>query len=135
MLRQVGLLLVLCTLVLTASVNDEKDVTNKEVNEKQPVLIYSDDDKVPLPLEGHVPNSEQLGEFQPVELPTAFTLYDLDKNGFVNLDELAEATETKEEDAQNPFYNADLNGDGQLDEGEFQQAPWAFKPEVEEEKS
>ncbi|XP_077866492.1 uncharacterized protein LOC100371314 [Saccoglossus kowalevskii] len=126
-------LLGICFIVVVISEDEEKDPILKrepdisEVPKTGNDVIY-DDFEPPYPFEGHIPDVAEVGHFEAINLPTTFETYDIDSNGHVNLTELALATETKEEDAQKPFDDADLNGDGVLDEDEFKKAPWAFEP-------
>ncbi|XP_066283866.1 uncharacterized protein [Branchiostoma lanceolatum] len=81
----------------------------------------------PLPFVGNIPGEEELGKLKLEELPTEFSMYDLNKDNVITVDELAKVTGTKEEDAMHPFETADVNGDLQLTEKEFGDAPWIFQ--------
>ncbi|XP_033120023.1 uncharacterized protein LOC117119344 [Anneissia japonica] len=67
--------------------------------------------------------------FNPVDIPSPFRLYDLNKDGVVTLAELAKATDTTLEDARGPFRSADSNSDKKLSYKEFLRAPWIFRAE------
>ncbi|XP_035676500.1 uncharacterized protein LOC118415788 [Branchiostoma floridae] len=81
----------------------------------------------PLPFVGNIPGEEELGKLKLEELPTEFSMYDLNKDNVITVDELAKVTGTKEEDAMHPFETADVNGDLKLTEKEFDDAPWIFQ--------
>ncbi|XP_013780304.1 uncharacterized protein LOC106464693 [Limulus polyphemus] len=68
-------------------------------------------------------------EFRPVALPTSFESYDKDNNGYIDLTELAQVSETSEEQATQPFFDADRDHDGLVNPLEFQHAPWNFQGE------
>ena len=76
-------------------------------------------------IEGADENSEEM------PLPSTFGEYDLNKDGFVTLDELAKALKVEEhaEGTETAFGKADKNKDGKLNCEEFQDAPFAFNHE------
>ena len=68
------------------------------------------------------------GDSNEKPLPSKFGEYDLNKDGGVTLEELAEALEVAEhaEGTEIAFRRADRNGDGQLNCEEFQDGPFLF---------
>ncbi|XP_076336408.1 uncharacterized protein LOC143239321 [Tachypleus tridentatus] len=69
-------------------------------------------------------------EFRPVALPTNFNSYDKDNNGYIDLNELAQVSETSEEEAAQPFFDADQDHDGLVNPLEFQHAPWNLQGDL-----
>ncbi|XP_067128983.1 aspartic and glutamic acid-rich protein-like [Centruroides vittatus] len=74
----------------------------------------------------------EVKDFQPVPLPTDFGSYDLDGNGYIDLKELAEVSETSHEEAKKPFVDADDDDDDQISPSEFEKAPWSLQGKVED---
>ncbi|XP_076337548.1 uncharacterized protein LOC143239856 [Tachypleus tridentatus] len=70
------------------------------------------------------PLAPDVSDFQPVALPTDFDSYDKDGNGYIELNELVEASETSGKEAARPFADADRNNDNFISPQEFQNAPW-----------
>jgi len=64
--------------------------------------------------------------FEVVGLPNHFKKYDLNRDGYISMVELADITDTVLEDNEKPFKKADKNGDGLLTKYELQRAPWVF---------
>jgi len=64
--------------------------------------------------------------FNVIGLPDRFKQYDLNRDGYISMVELAEITDTMLEDNEKPFKKADKNGDGLLTKFELQRAPWVF---------
>ncbi|XP_014674409.1 PREDICTED: uncharacterized protein LOC106814582 [Priapulus caudatus] len=62
--------------------------------------------------------------FVPIKLPTDFASYDVDTNGYVEIQELANVSDTTVEESSKPFEAADVNIDGLISENEFYSAPW-----------
>ncbi|XP_014676171.1 PREDICTED: uncharacterized protein LOC106816128 [Priapulus caudatus] len=63
-------------------------------------------------------------KFRPISLPTDFNSYDLDGDGFLEIQELAKVSETSVEQCSKPFEAADVNIDGLISKEEFIRAPW-----------
>ena len=63
-----------------------------------------------------------------IPFPSTFAKYDLDKNGGITLEELAEALNVvvHAKETEKAFRKADRNGDGQIDCDEFKEAPFLF---------
>ena len=61
--------------------------------------------------------------------PNKFENYDLDKNGGITLEELAQAIRVDEhvKETVEAFKRADKNDDGQIDCSEFKHAPYLFE--------
>ena len=68
------------------------------------------------------------GDSNKIPLPSKFGEYDLNKDGVVTLEELAEVLKVAEhaEGTEIAFRRADRNGDGKLNCEEFQDAPFVF---------
>ena len=68
------------------------------------------------------------GDSNEKPLPSKFGEYDLNKDGDITLEELAEALEVPEhaKGTEIAFRRADRNGDGKLDCEEFQDGPFVF---------
>ncbi|XP_013404774.1 calcineurin subunit B type 2 [Lingula anatina] len=77
----------------------------------------------PLPLDGELPPGEDDDTFKPVQLSTDFNVYDSDRDGFISLAELINATGA-EENVEEAFNVTDTDADGQVSMEEFSVAPW-----------
>ncbi|CAK8676103.1 unnamed protein product [Clavelina lepadiformis] len=102
-----------------SSATDEEDLSDSDVirNNTEEVSDVDQPDDIPV---------EEASDFSMVELPYNYQRYDLNKDGFVTVLELADATGTLLEDAVQPFTKADANADGLLTENELYAAPWVF---------
>ncbi|XP_069101281.1 uncharacterized protein [Argopecten irradians] len=78
-------------------------------------------------------NLEQEGlyvveEFEPLPMPTNFSQYDTNKDGYIDLEELMVATQAQE-NAALALHASDIDGDGRLSNKEFNDAPWIIGEE------
>lgn len=77
---------------------------------------------------GGIPDVDEVGVFRPIDIPTKFSVYDVNpKDGFISLVELTTASEA-EEGARSVFKSADTNFDGRISVLEFIRAPWDLRP-------
>ncbi|XP_013775718.1 uncharacterized protein LOC106460547 [Limulus polyphemus] len=76
------------------------------------------------PLVEEKSHASDVSDFQPVALPTDFESYDKDGNGYIELDELVQVSETSGREAVRPFVDADKNHDSLISLHEFKNAPW-----------
>ncbi|OCT58671.1 EF-hand calcium-binding domain-containing protein 1 [Xenopus laevis] len=88
-----------------------------------PTVCNSETDDDLLPAEA---NPEEDHNFRIVELPPEFASYDINRDGAITLEELSDFTETRSDDAEQPFHSADTDGNDLLTKQEFQNAPWVF---------
>ncbi|OWF35022.1 uncharacterized protein LOC110443432 [Mizuhopecten yessoensis] len=80
-------------------------------------------EKDPIDLDNLEEGVYVVGEFEPLSLPTNFSQYDLDGDGYINLEELKAATQAQE-NAALALHASDVDGDGLLSRVEFSVAPW-----------
>lgn len=56
----------------------------------------------------------------------------MDGNGYIDLKELAEVSETSHEEAKRPFVDADADDDDQISPSEFEKAPWSLQGKIDD---
>ncbi|XP_060075632.1 uncharacterized protein LOC132555293 [Ylistrum balloti] len=64
-------------------------------------------------------------EFEPLPVPTNFSQYDMNGDGYIDLEELMMATQARE-NAALALHASDIDGDGRLSRLEFNVAPWVI---------
>ncbi|XP_078517531.1 uncharacterized protein LOC144782187 [Lissotriton helveticus] len=96
-----------------------------QMSDASPVPIL-EDQEMGYALQESTVNPEDSLQFQIVELPSEFNIYDMNKDGSITLNELSDITETESDDATLPFHNADKDGNDMLTKQEFEEAPWVF---------
>ncbi|KAJ1109722.1 hypothetical protein NDU88_007082 [Pleurodeles waltl] len=95
------------------------------VSDASPVPIL-EDQEMGYALQEPTVNPDDSLQFQIVELPSEFNIYDMNKDGSITLNELSDITQTESDDATLPFHNADKDGNDMLTKQEFEEAPWVF---------
>ena len=76
---------------------------------EKPMDIHIIDSNIPITIPNEIVKKQQEANFKGSSIPKQFLTYDADHDRRVSLAELAYATDTKIEDAKQPFRAADLD--------------------------
>ncbi|XP_072026831.1 EF-hand calcium-binding domain-containing protein 1-like [Amphiura filiformis] len=102
---------------------------SKPLRHEKAMDVYIVDSNVPITIANEIAKKHKEVNFKGSAIPNQFLLYDVNHDRRVSLAELAYATDTKIEDAKEPFKAADIDRDWYLSLEEFTQAPWIFEAE------
>ncbi|XP_033745924.1 uncharacterized protein LOC117331348 [Pecten maximus] len=128
---------------LGAQMDIEHDGLDKTVKEtgrySNPELLETQSDGLfrgngPIDLDSLEEGLYVVEEFEPLSVPSNFSQYDIDGDGYIDLEELMVATQAQE-NAALALQATDLDGDGRLSRKEFAAAPWVIGDDQPEQDS